>query len=98
MASCSSLVWRWRSSTVTKYMARCRRPPSQGWKAFLRNHAAGIAAVDLFGLPTIGFGLLYVLLILGHHRRRVQSIGVTSHATAEWTAPSRRTVAFALPR
>src|SRR6202043_490538 len=30
-------------STVSRYMVRCRRPPSQGWKTFLRNHAAGIA-------------------------------------------------------
>ena len=26
-------------TTVAKYMARYRRPPSQGWKTFLRNHA-----------------------------------------------------------
>ena len=30
-------------STVSRYMVRRRRPPSQGWKAFLRNHAAAIA-------------------------------------------------------
>jgi hypothetical protein len=30
-------------STVGRYMVRRRRPPSQGWKTFLRNHAAGIA-------------------------------------------------------
>ena len=53
-------------STVAKYMGRCRRPPSQSWKTFLRNHAAGIAAMDLLVVPTIGFRLLYVLVILGH--------------------------------
>jgi hypothetical protein len=42
--------------------------------------------MDLFVVPTIGFRLLYVLVILGHHRRRIPSIGVTSHPTAEWTA------------
>ena len=47
-------------------MGRGRRQPSQSWKAFLRNHAAGIAAVDLLVVPTIGFRLLYVLIILGH--------------------------------
>src|SRR5262249_42547927 len=35
-------------TTVAKYMARRRRPPSQGWKTFLRNHADGIASMDLF--------------------------------------------------
>jgi hypothetical protein len=47
-------------STVAKYMARGRRPPSLSWKTFLRNHAAGIAAMDLLVVPTIGFRLLYV--------------------------------------
>jgi transposase InsO family protein len=73
-------------STVARYMARGRRPPTQSWRTFLRNHAAGIAAMDLLVVPTIGFRLLYVLVILGHHRRRVLSFGVTSHPTAEWIA------------
>jgi hypothetical protein len=34
-------------STVGKYMVRIRRPPSQGCKTILRNHAAGIASLDL---------------------------------------------------
>ena len=46
-------------SSVAKYMARRRRPPSQGWHVFLHNHAPDIAAMDLFLVPTIGFGLLY---------------------------------------
>ena len=42
-------------STVSKYMLRGRRPPSQGWKIFLRNHADGIAAVDFLVVPTLSF-------------------------------------------
>jgi hypothetical protein len=42
--------------------------------------------MDLLVVPTIGFRLLYVLIILGHHRRRVLSFGVTSHPSAEWIA------------
>src|SRR5256712_11513257 len=38
-----------------KYMARGREPPSQGWKTFLRNHADGVASMDLFVAPTISF-------------------------------------------
>jgi hypothetical protein len=34
-------------TTVAKYMARRRRPPSQGWKTFLRNHADAIASIDM---------------------------------------------------
>jgi transposase InsO family protein len=73
-------------TSVAKYMARRRRPPSQGWKTFLHNHADGIAAMDLFVVPTISFRLLYGLLIVGHGRRQILWFGVTAHPTAEWIA------------
>jgi hypothetical protein len=73
-------------TSVAKYMARRRGPPSQGWKTFLRNHADGIAAMDLFVVPTISFCLLDGLLIMGHGRRQVLWFGVTAHPTAEWIA------------
>src|SRR5215211_5044872 len=73
-------------TSVAKYMARRRRPPSLGWRTFLRNHADGIAAMDLFVVPTISFRLLYGLLILRHDRRRILWLGVTMHPTAEWIA------------
>jgi transposase InsO family protein len=73
-------------TTVAKYMAKGRRSPSQGWKTFLRNHADGIAAMDLFVVPTISFRLLYGLLIMGHGRRQILWFGVTSHPSAEWIA------------
>ena len=63
-----------------------RGPPSQGWKTFLRNHADGIAAMDLFVVPTVSFRLLYGLLIMGHGRRQILWLGVTAHPTAEWIA------------
>ena len=58
-------------TSVAKYIVKRREPPSQGWKTFLRNHADGIAAMDLFVVPTISFRLLYGLLIMGHGRRQV---------------------------
>jgi hypothetical protein len=58
-------------SSVAKYMAKRRDPPSQGWRTFLRNHADGIAAMDMFVVPTISFRLLYGLLIVGHGRRQI---------------------------
>jgi Integrase core domain len=73
-------------TSVAKYMVRTRRPPSQGWKTFLRNHADGIAAMDLFVVPTVSFRLLYGLLIMGHSRRQILWLGVTAHPTAEWIA------------
>ena len=71
-------------TTVAKYMARKRRPPSQGWKTFLRNHADGIASMDLFVVPTISFQLLYGLLILKHGRREILCLTATKHPSAEW--------------
>ena len=73
-------------STVAKYMAKNGRGRSQTWKAFLHNHAAGIAAMDFLVVPTIGFKLLFVLVILRHQRRRLISLTVTTNPTAEWIA------------
>src|ERR1700680_3611752 len=73
-------------STVAKYMAKRRGPPSQGWKTFLRNHAPDIAAMDLFVVPTIGFKLLYGFVIVRIDRRDLVWINVTTNPTAEWVA------------
>jgi transposase InsO family protein len=73
-------------STVAKYMARSGRGRSQTWKTFLRNHSAGIGAMDFLIVPTVGFRLLFVLIILRHERRRLISLSVTDHPTAEWIA------------
>jgi transposase InsO family protein len=73
-------------STVSKYMLRGRRPPSQSWKTFVRNHANTIAAIDLCVVPTMTFDLLFVVVVLGHDRRRLLWFEVTRHPTAEWLA------------
>src|SRR3979411_1936758 len=73
-------------SSVAKYMVKRCGPPSQGWCTFLRNPAPDIAAMDLFVVPTIGFDLLYVLIIVRLARRDLVWINVTPHPTAEWIA------------
>src|SRR6201988_4610771 len=73
-------------STVAKYMVKRRKPPSQGWRTFLRNHAPEIAAMDFFVVPTIGFGLLYGFVIVRIDRRDLAWINVTANPTAEWVA------------
>jgi hypothetical protein len=83
-------------STVTKSMARGRRPPDQSWKIFLRNHAAGIAAMNLLMVPTIDFRLRYGFVILQHDRRRIITVAVTSHPTAEWIARQSSIIAATL--
>ena len=73
-------------STVSKYMAKRRGPPSQGWRTFLRNHADVIAAIDLCLVPTVKFECLFAFLVVGHGRRRLVWFAVTRHPTAEWLA------------
>jgi transposase InsO family protein len=67
-------------------MARSGRGRSQTWKTFLRNHAPDIAAIDLFVVPTIGFKLLYGIVIMRLERRRLLWTDVTTNPTAEWIA------------
>src|SRR5258707_7076838 len=73
-------------SSVAKYMVKRHGPPSQGWCTFLRNHASDIAAMDLFIFPTIGFCLLYGLVIVRLARRDLVWINATTIPTAEWVA------------
>src|ERR1017187_6338819 len=73
-------------SSVAKYMVKRRGSPSRGWRTFLHNHAPDIAAMDLFVVPTIGFKLLYALVIVRLGRRDLVWINVTAHPTAEWVA------------
>src|SRR5436189_889398 len=73
-------------TSVAKYMVKRCGPPSQGWRTFLRNHAPDIAAMDLFIVPTIGFDMLYGLVIVRLARRDLVWINVTRHPTAEWVA------------
>ena len=61
-------------------------PSGQSWGTFLRNHIPHIAAIDLFVVPTIGFHLRYVLVIVRLARRELVWINVTAHPTADWIA------------
>ena len=77
--------------TVAKYMAhRTRRPPSQNWKAFLRNHLGSMGSVDFLTVPTVTLRVLYVFIVLSHHRRRVLHFNVAEHPSAAWTAQQLR--------
>jgi transposase InsO family protein len=73
-------------ATVSKYMVRHRKPPSQTWRTFLENHADCIAGIDFFTVPTATFRILYVFIVLSHDRRHIVHFNVTAHPTARWTA------------
>jgi hypothetical protein len=72
-------------STVEKYRVRTRKPPSPTWRAFLNNHFEDMVSIDFFVVPTVRFKVLYVLVVLSHHRRQVVHFNVTTNPTAQWT-------------
>jgi transposase InsO family protein len=72
-------------STVRKYRPRNRRS-SQTWKTFLSSHAEELIAIDFFTVPTAACGVLFVFLVLAHHRRKVLHFNVTDSPSASWTA------------
>src|SRR5437588_12968826 len=84
-------------TSVSKYMVRCHQRPSQTWRTFLENHVQQLVSIDFFTVPTIGFQVLYVFLVLAHDRRRIVHCHVTAHPTAEWTGQQMRE-AFPLRR
>jgi integrase-like protein len=73
-------------ATVAKYIMRRRGTPSPTWRSFLRNQAAGIAAIDMFVVASASFRLLYVMIILAHDRRTIMRFDITRNPTAGWLA------------
>jgi hypothetical protein len=57
-------------SIVDKYRVRTGQTPSPTWKAFLTNHVTDLVSIDFFVVPTVRFRVLFVLVVLAHHRRQ----------------------------
>jgi len=72
--------------TVSRWMPRRRKPPSQTWRAFLDNHVGDLVSIDFLTVPTATFRVLFVLVVLAHDRRRIVHFNVTDHPTADWTS------------
>jgi putative transposase len=72
--------------TVSRLIPKRRAPPSQTWRTFLTNHVRDLVSIDFFTVPTARLRVLFVLVVLAHHRRRVLHFNVTEHPTAAWTA------------
>src|SRR5262245_16032143 len=60
-------------------MVRPRRPPSQAWRAFLKNHTPDLMALDFFTVPTATFRVL--------QRHRASDRGMDGAATAPGVRP-----------
>ena len=72
--------------TVSRLLRRPRRPSSPTWRTFLANHVGSLVSIDFFTVPTLTGRVLFVLVVLLHHRRRVVHVNITEHPTAAWTA------------
>ena len=72
--------------TVARLMPPRPKPPSQTWRTFLQNHLADLVSVDFFVVPTTTFRILYLFVVLLHHRRQVVHFNVTDSPTAAWAA------------
>jgi hypothetical protein len=45
-----------------------------------------LVSMDFFTVPTLTGRVLFVLVLLSHHRRRIVQLAITEHPTAGWTA------------
>src|SRR6516165_298228 len=72
--------------TVSRLLPKRQTPPSQTWRTFLTNHVRDLVSVDFFTVPTAGWRILFVFVVLAHYRRRVVHFNVTEHPTTAWSA------------
>jgi len=78
-------------ATVHRYMPeRNDKDRVLRWNAFLKNHATEIISMDFFTIPTINFKVLYVLVIMEHHRRKILHFNVTANPKSSWTVQQLR--------
>ena len=77
-------------AAVSKTMIRHPKPPSQGWRTFLRNHLGCLVSVDFFVVPTATFRLLFGFIVLHNERRHIVHFGITAHPMSEWTSQQVR--------
>ena len=80
---------------MAKYLGRRTGPPSQSWRTFLANHAADLASIDFFTVPTATFRVLFVFVVLSHDAlpnryRRGTAVSVSADLSqqAERASPS----------
>ena len=59
---------------------------SQTWRTFLANHVRDLTSLDFCSVSTVRLRVLFVLVVLAHHRRRVVHFNVTEHPSAHWTS------------
>ena len=73
--------------SVSRWVKKYQVGPNPGkqWLAFLKNHRHAIAAMDFFTVPTLTFGVLHCLFVIGHDRRSILHCNVTRNPCEFWT-------------
>jgi putative transposase len=66
------------------------------WRAFLRQQAKSMLAVDFFTVETVSLQRLYVLFFIELGSRRVHLAGCTANPTGEWVTQQARQFAWTL--
>jgi hypothetical protein len=75
--------------TVSRLMPKRDPQPSQTWRTFLDNHVRDLISLDFFTVPTARLRVLFVLVVLAPHRRRVVHFNVTEQTPPPTGPPSR---------
>jgi transposase InsO family protein len=70
--------------------------PGLSWRAFLRQQAQSMLAVDFFTVETISLQRLYVLFFIELGSRRVHLAGCTANPTGAWVTQQARQFAWTL--
>jgi putative transposase len=63
---------------------------STTWTSFVRNHAHAFVAADFLTVFTVRFQLLFALVIMDIHSRRILRVIVTPHPTHTWVSQQFR--------
>jgi putative transposase len=59
----------------------------------MNNDGKDMVSVDFFTVPTVSFRVLFVFVVLAHHRRRVVHFNVTEiRPSGSWSATAPRPV------
>ena len=79
-------------ATVSRYMVRHRKPPSQTWRTFLDNHVGCLVSTDFFVVPTATFAVLFVFIVACATNGGASSTSVLQHTRPQrgWRSRSAK--------
>jgi putative transposase len=99
----NGLGLRVSATTVRKILREAGLGPAGSrsgltWRAFLRQQAQSMLAVDFFTVETISLQRLYVLFFIELANRRVHLAGCTANPTGAWVTQQARQFAWTLQK